>query len=157
MPKQKTASEQKTAYQRWYERNKDSLNLIRRKKYHEDPEYRDQVRRLSGVAKKAKPFVSKAGLSRVRPVGGVFQMTYPMREVASFVGRSVQTLRLWESNGWIPAPTVNAGKRFYTAAQKELLQELASIIDSRGSIPPEEYSAAFDRTVESIKSRWSIT
>lgn len=146
----------KTAFQKWYERNKDLVNSARRKKYHTDPEYRDEVKRSSSAYYRVRPFVSKAGQTRIKEVSGVVQMTFPIREVADYAGRSVQTIRLWERRGWIPAPSVQAGKRFYTAAQKELLLELSSLLSSRHSMSSIDFVRALDTVVESIKSRWTL-
>lgn len=149
-------AKEKTSFQRWYERNKDSINSSRREKYKADPEFREQAKRSTSAAYRAKPFVSKAGASKVKTVQGKAVVTCSMSEAAGIIGRSMPTIRLWESRGWIPAPTVDAGKRFYTVHQVSLLSELAGTLDSIRAHSLADREKVLDRVVLSIKSRWFL-
>ena len=148
----------KTAYQRWYERNKDSMNEARRKKYKTDKAYREEVKRGSSATYRSKPFVSKAGLTKEKPVtSGGTAVSYSISEAAEFIGRSVPTIRLWEARGWIPAPTIVSLQRFYTEVQINLMRELLPVVSNyrRDRSPNKE--ATLSSAVESVKSRWSLT
>lgn len=149
-------AKEKTSFQRWYERNKDSINKKRRIKYKADSEYREQAKRSTSAAYRAKPFVSKAGASKVKMVQGKSVTTCSMSEAASSIGRSMPTIRLWEARGWIPAPTVDAGKRFYTVNQVSLLSELAGTLDSLRTHNLAEREKVLAKVVSSIKARWFL-
>lgn len=148
-------ADQTTAYQRWYAKNRDKINRERREKYQSDPEYRDQAVRASRAARAARPEPSKAGQSRFKDVGGVVVETMSISELARFCGRSIQTIRLWESKGFIPEPTVTAGKRFYTHVQCALVRELALVMDSSLSLNRKARSDVIAGVKAKINALWA--
>lgn len=148
---------EKTAYQRWYERNKDAINESRRRKYHSDTAYREEVKRSSSVAYRAKPFVSKAGMTKEKPtVSGGTVVSYSISEAAQAIGRSVSTIRLWESRGWIPTPSIVAMQRFYTATQIGLMKELLPAVASYRIDRSPTRNTTILKAVNSIKERWLL-
>lgn len=151
-------AKEKTAYQRWYERNKDSVNEARRKKYKSDAEYREEVKRSSSASYRSKPFVSKSGQTKEKPVvSGGTVVSYSISEAAEMVGRSISTIRLWESRGWIPAPTIVSLQRFYTDVQINLMRELLPVVSHYRLDRSPNKEAVLSAAVESVKSRWAIT
>ena len=65
----------------------------------------------------------------MKTVGGKLVRVYRLGEVASMIGRSQQTIRKWEAEGYIPKPIVNSAHRFYTDNQVGLMYELADLIE----------------------------
>lgn len=144
-----------TPFKAWYSKHKKKINADRRAKYRTDEEYRNQVLESARAARVARPAPSKAGQSRFKEVGGVVVETIPISELAEYCGKSIQTIRLWESHGLIPAPTVAAGKRFYTLPQRDLVRELSVVMDSSRSLSQAERASALGFVKNKVKALWS--
>lgn len=116
----------------WYEDNKERWNNARRSRYENDPEYRKRVleqnrasrekrREEDGVDSAAAEKAKKAdpGEAWMEFMDGEGQVWLTIGALARALGKSVKTLRLWETKGWIPAASQRTpkGERLYTPEQ----------------------------------------
>lgn len=134
-------SSQKESFAKWYEKNKEKLAEKRHKRYRSDKEYREKRKMWSKKyhwlnKRRATPIKeSDFDLPQLQPdeIADVIisaeddlrcgmtlkiPMYYPSK-LSTVVGRSVQTLRVWTVNGYIPESTYRnfANYRIYTKDQ----------------------------------------
>ena len=108
----------------WYDKHKKEHNAVRRKKYQEDPEYREKILNSVTRYRESKPRVPKV-LTRVLDFSTYKVLRIP--EVCAMMGRSQYVLRGWEKNGVIPRMSFKGTVRVYTPAQADLLVGLALV------------------------------
>lgn len=108
---------QRSSFNAWYDRNAASYNAERKRRYHEDPEIREEARLAAANYRKR---VAEGGVELPALRGGL----YTSARVAALLGISTQTLRNWEARGMIPKPTLPGKHRLYTKRQVELLSAL---------------------------------
>lgn len=124
-------------FAKYYADNKDKILSRRRERYKEDPEYREKIKARAREAKRkllAKRREERAkNKDKITPIW--FQIQYGGKEipvkmyttgqVAKKLGRTTQTIRIWEKNGLIPEATYRtaAHDRLYTELQLNLLIE----------------------------------
>lgn len=145
-----------TPFKRWYDKNKKTINSKRKDKYHSDPAARADAVQKQREYRAKNPTPSRAGEGRMKLCGGKLVESFRISEVAESIGRSVQTIRLWERNGLIPAPTVESSYRFYTGIQVVLLRELADVIALNRHEPSAIYDAALEEKRKEIFARWAL-
>lgn len=97
-------------YKEWYAANKETLKRRR-------------------LTKQTLPPGWKLRKSDLQPV-----RVYSLEEVARRIGRSPDTIRYWEEQGYIPRWTVDSGRRYYTRAQLRLLRILRLVIGRHGML-----------------------
>lgn len=94
-------------FKEWYEQHADELNAKRRERYNSDPDYRERVlagnqaerqKRIQEKLAARPPAKDATAPSR----GDGVKKRYTIGMLARAVGRSVQTIRLWEKAGTIP-------------------------------------------------------
>lgn len=151
-----TEKKTKSAFSKWYEQHREGLNSARRLRYQNDPEYRGEVLRTQRERRQASPVPSRAGASRYKEVGGSTVYTYRISEVAEMVGKTVQTIRLWEAQGYIPKPTIPSEKRFYTKHQASLIVELSAVLDIKRRVPMSDRGDPLRQVLTKITSQWSL-
>jgi DNA-binding transcriptional MerR regulator len=133
-------------FKTWYEENSAELNQARKAKYANDPEYREKVlkanrearekrRKERQVEKKAEKDATKVRTG-VRPwkqfevempgENGTMTKLFTVGALAHAIGKSVQTVRLWEKQDIIPETELRSpkGDRLYTAEQVEMIYGL---------------------------------
>ena len=142
-PKKKDADKSsKSNFQAWYIKNKDSLSEKRKRRYEEDPEYREKVKAAARKRwqdqRKARgggePRTRGGNSPRVLPVGGRDVLVYGVSEYASRVDRDVQTISAWEERGIVPSPTVidELGRRWYSESHMDLVAKVSKRFRSSG-------------------------
>ncbi len=124
-------------YKAWYEQNKERVSEARKRRYETDPAYREkihdrnlkvrttkkradlQVKREEDKAKKAEAETPWREVT----IGGQVYLT--IGALARVLGKSVKTLRLWESQGILPKTGHRAprGDRLYTPEEVLDLRE----------------------------------
>lgn len=135
-----------TPYQKWYKANRETLNKERRSRYHTDPEYRQQV-----IERQRQYRREAASRSREqRQQEGIWRMA----ETAEQIGRSDQTIRLWEAKGLIPKPTLSGKHRRYTSHQVELMKMLADVLEAPYDNADAQRKAVAEARDE-IHNKWS--
>lgn len=144
------------SFKSWYQRNKDKINSARAARYKSNPVYRGKILDSQRKHREEHPQASRRGSSRMKVVNEVLQETFRISEVAAMVDRSVQTIRLWHSFGWLPSPSVNSIHRFYTSHQISLMKELAVVIENTRHESREVHQAAVEVKVQEIKARWAL-
>jgi hypothetical protein len=122
----------KWVFKKWYEENKVPFNEKRRNRYNTDPEYRQYVLEMNKKnrekrqkerfkedreRKKAVKIVASPSWKEFESDEGKPMLT--IGALAKALGRSTQSIRLWEKHGVIPVtPHRNArGDRLYTPEQ----------------------------------------
>jgi len=120
----------------YYEKNKNELSAKRKAAYRADPERRAKAQlRQARVRREAKERRSDAGEELIyRTIDGVKVQVFRIGAVAKKIGKSVETIRKWESTGIIPLPLpvdrdVSATHRYYTQHQVDLLAKLSAEAD----------------------------
>lgn len=116
-----------TAFGRWYEQNKTDLAARRRKRYKEDPEYRQKAK-------------DNANRSRRRVIEGEppEQYQYTFDDVAVELGVSVYTLRDWRRRGYFPEPFRHNQRLYFSSAQLALLHDLKEFLSGGGARRPDD-------------------
>jgi hypothetical protein len=138
------------AYARWFAKNREKLNQTRRGRYKTDTEYRKTiVARQAGYRTTLSPKHDDG--SRYRVIGGEKILILSMSQVGRLVGRSPQTLRIWETKEWIPAHTTGGVHRFYTQGQAQLMLKLAIQVDRLGKASQD---AEFIEMVKYVHEKW---
>ena len=122
----------------WYEDNKDRWNNARRSRYENDPEYKKRVlaqNRASREKRKEEDGIDSAAAEKAKKadpgeawmefMDGEGQVWLTIGALARALGKSVKTLRLWETKGWIPEATQRTpkGERLYTPEQVLAIRE----------------------------------
>lgn len=123
-------------FAKWYEKNREKLAERRATRYRQDPEIRkraQQTSRRSRLRKQGKDLnLGPAPPTRsFRKIGDDVVEVFKIGKVAEMIGRSAQTIRLWESKKSIPTPTFDEPQRIYTYHQIELMKGLAKAINEK--------------------------
>lgn len=137
----------------WYENNKDKHNQRRREAYKNNSAMREAAVSRSQAYRDSND-VNLVGGAVIRLVGGKNTKVFTTGYVARVVGKTQQTLRVWQKKGLIPEPTVSTGKhRFYTGKQIKLIASLVDFLDSRVGAKKDTKSN-LDVLVEKIHTKW---
>lgn len=122
-------------FSKYYEENKEDINERRRKRYDEDPEYKERVLRSSRDYRKRKR--EEHGGDRrartpryARPTevetgdGGTIEL-YSVGFAARLLKRNVQTINHWEAAGVLPSTPYRdeRGFRFYTIGMIKAIKD----------------------------------
>jgi DNA-binding transcriptional MerR regulator len=122
----------------WYEDNAERWNNARRSRYENDPEYRERVlaqNRASRDKRKEEDGVDAAAVEKAKKadpgeawmefMDDAGQVWLTIGALARALGKSVKTLRLWETKGWIPEAVQRTpkGERLYTPEQVLSIRE----------------------------------
>lgn len=137
------ATEGKTPFQRWYNRNKEEFNRKRTARYHNDPLYRASVLghiKTSRIKKEAE---------RVTP------NSLTIVEASIEIGRTPQTIRKWEQDGHIPSVVDKGLHRRYTPNQVELMKELAKTFTDFKQRKATVYD--IETVVAKVKESWNVS
>lgn len=148
------------SFREWYELNGKRLNEKRKQRYHEDTAYRERVLKTNQESRKKQRDTSDETPSEkrvVRPrsdekrfktvdaeVDGVRERLFTIGALAQALGCSIQAIRLWERQGYIPATPIRSGKgkngdRLYT---QEMVEEFRRILTAQGRLSGSRGGAA---------------
>jgi DNA-binding transcriptional MerR regulator len=133
----------------YYEKNKTAIIEARKKRYLEDPEYREEVLRRAREAKKKQSQEKRARLKEQNlryetptlfkvclPDGREIETEmYTTGQLAMRLDRKAQTIFMWEKTGALPKAMYRdlRGWRLYTAFQvREMAKYYASVEHSYG-------------------------
>lgn len=115
-------------FQKWYQsKGREAHSERRKKRYHEDAEYREQVLARNREVKE-KIRVPLDGRI-VRYIEGHKELVYRIGQVSEKIGKSPAIIRDWEKLGLIPAPSVTEARRIYTEIQVGLMKSLADALN----------------------------
>lgn len=143
----------KASWSKWYENNKSKHNEARKARYHADPEVR--IKAINRQKSYRERNAGQHDKSHVRVVAGKKREVFRIGEASSQVGRDEQTLRKWEKQGLVPAPTVVSKHRYYTQNQINLMRELAELIDKlRYPTGQEALDLAIKKKSKEISTKW---
>lgn len=119
-------------FDEYYAKNKEKVNAERRRKYKENPEYRDRVLKASrDYRKRQRDDEDRVRLPRYQtPVvkdtgdGGAVQL-FSVGAFASYLGRSVQAINHWEKSEILPPTPYRDGRgfRYYTRDMMEVVRQ----------------------------------
>lgn len=102
----------------WYAKNSERLSSARKKRYAEDPAFRDHV----NARNRENRLKAKADQPPRRE-----HYDYDMRSVAENLDVTVSSLRWWMTAGYYPRPYMHDGKFWFTAHQIDLLRPIADL------------------------------
>lgn len=143
----------KSAYRKWYDKNRETHNERRRQAYASDPKLREKA-----LEKQREYRATERGNNgdgkHFRKVGNKKVEVFRIGTVAEIVGRDIQVLRLWEKKGRIPKPTIKSAQRFYTQRQVDLIQEFVQLMDEVRYQRNTREEALSKKTAE-IKAQWA--
>lgn len=133
-----------TAYQRWYANHKKELSEKRKKRYQEDPVYRQAC-----LDRKAKQVEARRG----PPVDP--QYTHNLTQAAEELDVTLWALRSWRDKGYIPEPHAHHKGLYFTTAQVGLMKLLAKFFSEvgRASLTPEQ-EAEVQQISDLIRANW---
>jgi hypothetical protein len=117
-----------TYWDRYWRENKEKILAKRRKRYAEDPEYRESIKARSRkrwreeLRKGGREKGKKPGKRYLRPkvvvIRGIDVKVFGIGEFADLIGYTVATLKNWERLGILPQATAvdGHGRRWYSKA-----------------------------------------
>lgn len=125
-----TSAAAKFDYKVWYEKNGAELNSSRKSRYQNDPEYRAKVVAQNRKSRaKVRVNTQATGVVSASPAWKEMEIQVTGEDgntsvkkvvtvgaLATAIGKSVQSIRLWEQKGWIPTAPYRSkkGDRLYT-------------------------------------------
>jgi hypothetical protein len=157
-PAEPTAAESSApgfSYTKWYQEHRKDFNAARQKRYAADPTHRAKVLAWNRSSRRKKreavlqeqaeqseavavdldkrKFKTSLYVQRNEDGSATTLEVYSIGALALFLNRSIQVLRLWESDGVIPATPyrTDKGDRLYT---KELIQQIHDILERTGRL-----------------------
>lgn len=141
-------------FKEWYEGNKEEYNKKRRERYKKDKKFREAciVRSKEYRRKQRNQDIGRGYMTRMFKKKEV--VVVPISEAAQIVGRSVQTIRLWERRRLIPRPLFPDFHRLYTEHQVELLIFVAEELSKVGELPTEKAKAHIKYIKERVRQGW---
>ena len=134
----------KSAFASWYEKNKKGLSEKRKKRYAEDPVYRQRAldasrKRRSG--ERSLPIPPDAPIS--------------FAEAAARTGIGVSTLNEWRRKEYFPEPKLYKGNRWFSEKQLLLLSKLKEVIRLYGKRRGNVKRDRLREIVASISADWT--
>lgn len=111
------AATQSERYQRWYAKNKDKLAEKRKKRYHDDPAYRQKA--LENRRRTLKPLPELPA-----------QYEFNFQQAADELGVSIWRLREWRRRSYYPQPHEHGRSQYFTQAQISLLEKLRNFMNT---------------------------
>lgn len=101
------------SYADWYKQNSQALSAKRKKRYQEDPAYREQVLQRSANRRASLKANTKPGSS--------------VKDVCEAIGITAWTLNRWKLNGYIPVGNLRSYR--FSDQQIELLKLLRGFFE----------------------------
>lgn len=135
-------------FRRWYEKNKEEFNGVRKVRYHTDPEYRQKVIEYARISRQ------RAKL-RPKPPKKFFSIS----ETATKANTTPTAIRYWESKNFLPRPDTGKVRR-YTTHESDLVAFFFAEVPRLHSLFQEkelthyQYDAEVEAVVNSIKKSW---
>lgn len=112
-------------WKKYYEKNKDRLNEIKKLRYKTDADYREAIRlgaKLRSTLYKASKKLAK--VDKVRTVYGVEETPMTLKSISRMIGVDYCILRKWKLLGFIPKPLYKKKKRdIYTESQAKYFRD----------------------------------
>ena len=119
---------------RWYRSHSEEYNTKRRDRYSKDPSIREKAQLRAKLYRDSKRNGRAIERELYRTVNGSNVQVYTSGQVAEIIGRTPQMLRNWQSNGWIPQPSIPGKHRLYTDNQVDLIDEFnTTLMDAGGA------------------------
>lgn len=119
---------------RWYSSHSEEYNTKRRDRYSKDQSIREKAQLRAKTYRESKRSGRKIEREVYRTLNGTTEQVYTSGQVAEIIGRTPQMLRNWQSNGWIPQPTIPGKHRLYTENQVQLIDDFnIDLADSGGA------------------------
>ena len=115
---------QRKTYRKWYESNGADYNEERKKRYANDPEYRDRIKAQAKETRERRK--ARGGVQETSVIRDGVEV-YRVSAAAELLGKSPDALRSWVRKGWVPEKTGQV-HRFYTKGQIKLMQRLVDVI-----------------------------
>lgn len=138
---------------KWYSANREQFNERRRQRYASDPYLRLKARDQAKAYRQNGPEGDMIHRHIVRVVKGEAVKYFSSGTAAQLLNRSAQTIRLWETKGWIPPPADPMYKhRYYSSKQIVLMNKLLEAISNGVKTP--EAKSKLDDTVKLIHEQW---
>lgn len=138
------------AWNNWYRKNRSKLNVSRRLKYKQDPEYRKKIVERQANYRKTLSPKPNDGL-KYRVINGQHVRVLSISEASEYIGRSAQSIRIWEAKQWLPQHTTGGVHRYYTEGQVQLMQQIAAKVDRLGKAAED---AEFTKFLEYVHVKW---
>jgi hypothetical protein len=117
----------KSTYQKdWYQKNKERIAEKRKKKYADDPEYREQRVEASRRYRRGE----RTPPGRAAPPDAPISF----KQAAKQLGRKRSTLQEWCRLTYFPTPKLHKGAYWLTEHQVTLLEKLKECLDMYGKV-----------------------
>jgi DNA-binding transcriptional regulator YiaG len=145
------SEQEKEYFKRYYQEHKAEIAAKKKERYQTDPEYRAAIqerKRQTRLRRKREREAKKAKAKKKDPLAPkVFSVQigghdrelsmYSSTQLARMLGRSVQTIRLWEREGILPKAVYrcNNNNRLYTEFQvKMLVAAMFDVVNEHGRL-----------------------
>lgn len=129
-------------YAEWYEQNKEKLAEKRKKRYEEDPEYKQKVLDQSASYREKNRKEPRVKLPRHRKPksytlsdGTEIQM-FSVGAFAMYIGRSVQSVNHWEREGLLPKTPYRRGARGFRLYSVPMMEVVKEVVGDRARLFP---------------------
>jgi hypothetical protein len=133
----------KSKNQKWYEQHKQELSEKRKKRYAEDPEYRQRA--VEGSRR-----YRRGELAPAVPADAAISFS----EAAKRVGIGTSTLREWRGKDLFPEPRLHRGRLWFTEHQVALLKNVKEFFRKYGKRRGKVKNDEEKRVRESISGNW---
>jgi hypothetical protein len=131
-------------YSDWYQANKQRLSEKRKKKYAEDPEYREKA------IGRARGYRQMTGGFDGRPP----QYSIDSKTAAEMLEVSPYTLLTWRKKQYYPAPANFSNKFYFTERQVDLLRQLREFLYKYSYRVPASAQGEMDTILQIVQLNW---
>ncbi len=119
------------SYKKWYRENKSKLSRRRKRRYHNDESFREQVKdRANKYYQRRRRKAVPVDRTVIRSRAGEHYIS--IGKLATFINRKSDTIRQYHRTGVLPSPSFydTRGWRLYTQKQARLLRRAFMDLDS---------------------------
>jgi hypothetical protein len=138
-------SQEKTAWQRWYEKNRESYSALRRKRYKTDKTYREKAKANAKRYRRENPVKAEPSWPP--------EYQFTMVDAAYSANLSVDTLRDWMKKGYYPRPKLFGMVFRFTESQVGWVLRIAEFFEEHGSRQGAQMEE-FEDLKDLIRANW---
>lgn len=126
------AARNRVGARRWYWKNREEHNALRRERYANNLEAREKARQRAAEYRASMNAGMTIDRKVTRKYDGKNVIVLSTGQVAKMLGRTPQMIRNWERGGLIPESVFRDTHRYYTKRQARLLITLLNTVDRSG-------------------------
>jgi hypothetical protein len=136
-----------TQYKQWYDRNKAEILERRRRKYAEDPAFRERALKRSSA--QPKPTIKPGRTPKAHEVefGGEKLQVFAIGALALLLNQAAVTIKKWERDGSLPVSPIRVGAHGVRQYTREMMDVVKRAVEARGGRVPMGDASMFEEVV----------